>query len=479
MLSGFGNPQITGFANNDGWFDDVSDGPVSAILIYHDDRDAANHIVQVDESAWVLVGNPAFVPFIVNIVTLDDVLYDLFVREFAFDTCIFGNNFERPVHIDPADSAALDNWRRMPNRWNPDYYVYFKRDILPILMRPYNAQWVTDFLGLSHDAHETGSGGDFDLSRISLPPKGCSDPYREMRLFVFNALRQPGSENAFANTTLRPGNRGYGKPLMPLLCGDNPLGDNLFVSKFLTLTRTQIFFLHQWAVGNFISEDEEGIKQEDIDRGGPGVQLDRGVLENVLGGAFCPGGEIGWIARNPAIYSKPYRINADASYLPVAGSGRPTGSLFNPPPLSLDEDLGAGLQPGDLTKRNALPWQADFNECTTQPVDITYETWNELYNTSKDPGVRPAAGRINITLWWPAHRPLQVYKLVGVPGEVDPLIQGSYRQVEWTRGIPSTNGGDLLMVTAWKNLGFVITNPYDPEPVKNSQVNFVEVDGPL
>src|SRR6202022_2796249 len=30
MVTGFGNPKIETFANNDGWFDDISDGPVTA-----------------------------------------------------------------------------------------------------------------------------------------------------------------------------------------------------------------------------------------------------------------------------------------------------------------------------------------------------------------------------------------------------------------------------------------------------------------
>ena len=47
----------------------------------------------------------------------------------------------------------------------------------------------------------------------------------------------------------------------------------------------------------------------------PGVELDRGVLGNALGGAFMPGAEVCWIVRNPAIYSSAYRIN-QASYTP-------------------------------------------------------------------------------------------------------------------------------------------------------------------
>ena len=87
-------------------------------------------------------------------VTLDDVLYDLSVREFAYEPYLYGTDFAKPVQIDPADTAALEKWRHAAKRWNPDYFVYFKRDIEPILMRPYNAQWVTAFLGISHDAHE-------------------------------------------------------------------------------------------------------------------------------------------------------------------------------------------------------------------------------------------------------------------------------------------------------------------------------------
>ena len=41
--------------------------------------------------------------------------------------------------------------------------------------------------------------------------------------------------------------------------------------------------------------------------------------------------------------------------------------------LSQDSNFKVGLQPGDLTKYSALPWQADFNECSIQNINITYE----------------------------------------------------------------------------------------------------------
>jgi L-Lysine epsilon oxidase N-terminal/L-lysine epsilon oxidase C-terminal domain len=457
FMTSFGQPRISTFANNDGWFDDVSDGPLSAILVYYDQRDTANHVLQVHDSAWALVGNPGYAPQIVNMITMDDVLYDLSIQNFAFDTLIFGTTPFRSRHaIDPANPDALRLWRAAKKWWNPDYYVYFWRDIWPILTRPYYAQYVTDFLGISHDAHEIEAGGDFEETKISLPPTNGQDPYKGMRQYVYEALRKPGHVNQLLNTS-DPNSKIYLRELMPLLCGDNPL-TNALPSKFLRLTDTQLFLLRQWAGGRFINEKMEAI--ETLPAATPsGAALDHGVLGNILGGSFCPGGEVGWIIRNPAIYSKPYRINWNPAFLPTSGSGsaRYGTTEFYPPELSQSDNFDAGLEPGDLTKRGALPWQADFNECTTQPVDVTYEEWNQLYETNNDPQLQEKNRKIQITLWWPTHRPMQVY-----------LPSGS--QVEWARGIPQTPAGDLKMVTAWTSLGFVKKSD-DP-----NQQPFIEVE---
>lgn len=470
-LTGLGEPSISTFANNDGWFDDVSDGPVSAVLEFFDEANQRLEFAAIDDPAWVMVGNPGYAPNIVNMITLDDVVYDLSVREFAYNTDMYGTDFSKPVRIAEGDTAALASWRLARKRWNPDYYPFFNRDIWPILLRPYNAQFVTAFLAISHDAHETGAGGDFEKTKISQPPSAGNDPYKAMRIFVYDALRKHGLENSFVNTTASPANRIYGKPLMPMLCGDNPLSNTLS-SKFLTLTRTQLFILHQWSVGKFVNEDKEGISDPALP---PGVALDRGVLGNILGGSFCPGGEIGWICRNPAIYTKPYRIHWNPAFLPDAGSGRRPQTEFFPQELSLGDNFEAGMEPGDLTKRSALPWQADFNECSTQPIDVTYSAWNQLYpDSNDDPGNEPGNSKVNITLWWPTHRPMQVYKLVGPAAVNDPSNPGSYAQVDWAKGIPQTNAGDLKMVTAWAQLGFVLSNPYATPT--NGVPLFYEVD---
>ena len=41
-----------------------------------------------------------------------------------------------------------------------------------------------------------------------------------------------------------------------------------------------------------------------------------------------------------------------------------------------------------------------------------------------------------------------------------PPSAGSYAQDDWAVGIPLTNAGDLKMVSAWRDLGFVTHNPH-------------------
>src|SRR5205085_9595167 len=88
MISGFGQPSIQTYANNDGWFDDISDGPVMAQVSYNvlqkDPHDPNKWVptgqtgtATVDVAAWVIVGYPRYAPQITDIITMDDLIYDL------------------------------------------------------------------------------------------------------------------------------------------------------------------------------------------------------------------------------------------------------------------------------------------------------------------------------------------------------------------------------------------------------------------
>lgn len=440
--SGLGQPMIETYANNDGWFDDTSDGPVNATI--------ACSIVSIDgnpapegstgtvpaDGAWVIVGYPRYAPQITDMITMNDVVFDVAVCNQAYDPAVYGVPPFDAAHNQPRTPDQWQAWQQGA-QWNPDYRPYFWRDIWPILTRPFNFQWVMDFDPLTGgDPHETGAGsqGNFDPDELSTPPYAGQDPQQQAnqrgrRQFVWRVLRQPGEENRLTRPT-QPGDPNYAPIAMPYLCGDNPL-TNIAASKFLRLTGTQLFLLRQWADGKFINEKKENITPAPQRPPGPGAQLDQGVIANALGGAFCPGAEACWIMRSPAVYASPYRVRQSPS--PQPGG------------LSQDTDLAQGLEPGDFTKYSALPWQADFNECSTQDIDITYEAWNNIDPASiGDPAQRVTQN----TYWWPSHRPMTVFTQAGA-------------QVSWSP-TPQNNAGDLWMVTVWSALGFIKQQPIQP-----------------
>lgn len=461
FLDGPGEPKITAYANNDGWFDDTSDGPVYAKLIYADEKDNQYRYAAVEDPSWVIVGYPRYVPQIADMITMEDILDDLNIRNFATNQFMYGlAPFDGSAKIDPSKSKQLQNWRIDPRkRYNPDYYPYFYRDIWPILSRPFQMQWVSNILEASNAPHSTGDRGTFDENILSVPPKSEPDPdlkarnnmYRKR---IYNMLRQPEEKNVFRNTN-NPDSQNYNYLLMPLLAGDNPI-NNTIPSKFLVLTDTQLFILKQWAEGKFINEKEEKIV-DDIQDETRAEKLDSGVIANIIGGAFCPGGEVSWVIRNPVIYSKPYRINANPEFLPgmdnsTAGTTPGVQAYNHPDNLSLTSNYEKGLEPGDITKMSALPWQADFNECSMQTVNVTFQEWNTINPANpNDPFLEKYQETFDV-LWWPAHRPMQVFKQV-TDGNGKVIATN---QVNWARGIPQTYEGDLKMVTAWNELGFVL-----------------------
>jgi len=616
----FGQPRITDYANNDGWFDDTSDGPVMARLVMFSTLVQRIRYIDVEYPAWVVCAYPAYVPEILDVVTMEDVVEDMAIRKFAERTDLYGTSgtFNDPEHISPTDTPALIHWRAGRLQWNPNYKPWFYRDIWTILYRPDQYNYLCDVLGQSNYPHNYSTRGTFDYEKLSVPPvidrngvaiceKKCVrkhhsgdlfvdelaielapletisasaggidygaeprlltgkrtdnlraavakfaegvlgtnadfgiddylqrwlsaassapegaaklkreideiigadssypddvtdllsrrvhehlqkylngqllrecqsrcirtntyDPYGPMRQYLFDLLRAPGEENQFMIIG-RPDSRVHNLPRMPLLCGDNPITNEL-PSKFFRLTDHQYYLLRQWAMGLFYNEEVEKWAKPDplhpyagwVNR--TGRDLDRGVVSNMLGGSFCPGGEIGWVMRNPSAWLVPYRIKADRSFSDFgqtpaqANTGQVPDrnyAFYAGADLSQSNDFMTGLQPGDLTKYMAVPWQADFNECSTQPIDVTYERFNKIYPDSDNDELMEREQRVWETLWWPAHRPMQTFEqVVGEDGTT------SISWLDWTPGVPQTNSGDLRMVTEWWRLPVVRNNP--------------------
>ena len=622
----FGQPRIDNYANNDGWFDDTSDGPVMARLVMFSELVGQVRFVDVEAPSWVICAYPRYAPEVLDVVTMDDVVDDLAITEFAERPDIYGTagTFQDPQHIAPTDTDALIHWRAGRLRWNPEFKPWFYRDVWSILFRPDQFSYLCNILGQSNFPHNYSTRGTFDPDKLSVPPqvympgvRKCEarcmsrhhagelfvetlaplymvlqkqiehelkekrmslpsadvlthemsdelqtalasyaaeieapksgesfdeylrrwrnasdrpeivtaqaglqksvadiideiasrlspglqstlqrltaehlrkhltgtllddcrancvaantvDPYRDLRLYLFSLLRKPGEENDFFLDG-KPSSRVHNLPLMPLLCGDNPISNTL-PSKFLRLTEYQYYVLRQWAMGNFYNEELEGWPVPnpwwpyDDDAPKSGRELDRGVLASVLGGSFCPGAEVGWVMRNPAIWIEPYRIKADPDFYvfgqTAAQANQNHGripeidySTYTTNDLSQESDFDTGLQPGDLTKSMSVPWQSDFNECSTQPIDITYEEWNQINPDAPADALMEREQRVWETLWWPAHRPMQTNETTSA---------GNVTWMDWTPGVPQTNAGDLKMVTEWWRLPFVIRNPaYD------------------
>ncbi len=354
-------PVITAYANNPGWFDDISDGPVSATLVLSDG--STPEVL----AAWVLVAPPAYAPQILNMVTLYDAIYDVFVRNFDYNENLYDKD----------------------NGFNPNYNPDYDTEIGPIVGRPDIYRWVTNM-------PSTGIG------QHSLLP-GFKDFGQD---FPFGIVRHPDMPS--------------GTPVqMPGLAGDDPITQPP-PANFLTVTQTQYQLLQNWHTpittgsGSSVPPLSEGEK------------LDKATLENCVGGAFCPGIEMTWICRNPTIYM-PYTPGsrpADAfriKHKPLTGPGLSQTNGSN-------GDYSEGLEPGDISKYMALPWQADFHECSSQG------------------SVEGSSGAMNPLWWWPAQRPYYVHP------QADPEAP----PVPWTRPIPPDHEGDLQMVSDWKELGFVI-----------------------
>jgi L-Lysine epsilon oxidase N-terminal/L-lysine epsilon oxidase C-terminal domain len=399
VLGGFGrsgswkpdNP-ITNYANNNGWFDDISDGPVTATVTLNDGR-------ELDVSpAWVIVAPPDFAPGIPNVVTLYDVLYEVALARHFF---------------------------------SPPTRLSFKQDILPILTRPVMLQWVNT---TAFDGHGSGRRGDFLTNPMWHNLSNNAAQFRNLRNRIFARLRNPNLEPTDPEAIDQANDF-----FMPRLSGD--LGDESEgnVGTFLTLTRTQYEFMRQWVDGNF--EADGALLPDTITPEG----LDRAALEACAGGAFFPGIESGWLVRRASIYKEAFRIDHD--YVDEFDPTHPR--------------IGAG----DVSKRMALPWQADFYECRQD--------------------------------WWPAQRPDDVLtldafeqvrqfdlELAGLtPGTPEFQQKKAQRnqiwrtRVLWARSLPgSSPAGDNAMVRQWPRLGFIVDQSDGVSLTLDNEAQFVETE---
>ncbi|WP_102795222.1 CTQ-dependent lysine 6-oxidase LodA [Bowmanella denitrificans] len=392
VLGGYGHAggdePLTSYGGSNTWHDDIADGPVYCKVQFNDGSP------EVNLQAWVIVGSPDFAPEIVNISTLSDTMFDVGIRHFQLDAEMYANG-----------------------GYNASFQANFQRDILPIIQRIGRYQWVANVQSMS-----AFSSNVFDFS-------DNSEANRANRENYFNYFRQPDdksnpSPDQPQQQLFVEGASGT-LPGMPLNSGSNSVS-NQTVEKFLALDETQYFLLSQWAKGQFSSGNDTPAYQVNA--------MDQASVGNCVGLPMCPGIEVTWSLQNANLYSAPYVINDQA------GPNAYNSSGLSP---SRDECEGGGCQPGDLTKRMACPWQADFFQCTIQTVNFSDPAVNKVDGIPKPPTY--------YAYWWPPQSPWDVLtgELTAEGQAVSHLPAG--QQMNYARGINNF----VQMVEHWSALAFI------------------------
>ncbi len=283
-VAGFTGPAISAlrppapllqYANNDTWFDDVSDGPVTARV-----KLKTGKTIAVQFPGWVVVGPPDYAPEIRSVVSLYDAMLDVAVRNLP----------------DPAPpfytAAALLEFKTLKAsfRGTPGFTPKFGLDIEPTLQAGFHSRFV----------HEPAQFFHSSLTNADL--KSTDPAKKPTREAAFNFLRPPAGNATYS-----------GAASMPKLFGDKydaSPGPPRDPKQVLAVTQLQHHLLKLWKDGSFVAG------------GGPSPTvtpdgLDRAGLESCVGGAFYPGIECSWLIREKGIYSEPFRILHGATVGPL------------------------------------------------------------------------------------------------------------------------------------------------------------------
>jgi L-Lysine epsilon oxidase N-terminal/L-lysine epsilon oxidase C-terminal domain len=255
------------FANNDGWHDDLCDGPVRANVTF-----PGRHSMAA-EPGYVTVTPPNYAPGLFGVVTMDDVVREVFVDQ---------------------------GWLELPTATS------FADDVLPIFRRLSGLQWVNHGLFVLHGF---GSPLDADDPEVVDRLNDASPANLIWRKSVFDLFRDPNApdvEHAFTEDRIP---QVYGDGVDTIF--DGPDGPN-FASGELSVSKLQYTHLARWAAGDFTpAATTGGVAPPEFSALAPASQvehLERAALHDCLGGPFHPAMEMTWVLRIPHLWSAPYRL---------------------------------------------------------------------------------------------------------------------------------------------------------------------------
>ncbi len=389
------------FNNADDWYDDTSDGPVTATV------SIGGEAIPV-EAAWVVVAPPNYAPDIVSWRTLYDLLVDTYIQ------C---------------------GWMQVPEK------LSFVDDILPILQRLSNLQWVNQgFATLYGKGRPMDFESDDFIAKLATKPDPVtkSDPYAELRQVIYNSFRPP--QPTVSEPVVWP-------HVWPWIYGDAfgsfPASGP---GNMLAMTSFQAVVLRRWVEGDFeldwprSAPPPRSLKEVPL-REQPDM-LDRSALHFCLADTFHPGCEMTWPMRHASMYDKPFRIR----HRP-AGAPEPDFGQQLDPQIALQMDGPLYAQgPGDITRWMALPWQGDTAFCRSG------------YDPEYDPYV---------PTFWAARVPNQVLTEEDYATVIDTSLPREARlaaynhRAPWLRAIQNHKVADVMlrMIAEFGALGIVEPRP--------------------
>jgi hypothetical protein len=308
-----GSPPTT-FANNEGWHDDTSDGPVTATVTID------GRAVPVDP-AWVIVAPPNYAPQLKSVRTMYDLLVDANVTAGS-----------------------------LPPPGRPS----FTNDVLPVLSRMCRLEWVNHGFATAYGWQGRSSFLDPDyLARLASP----APENNELRNQVWTSFRDYVRD-------------GESPVPMPWIYGDSMSLPPVSPRQHVTVSPTQYALLSRWATGDFDADyDPSYVPPASIDEVPVERQpetLTRAALEFCLADAFHPGCEVTWPMRHTTMYAAPFRIRHRPPHAPVPDYG----TQLTP---AIATGVGGPLYaqgPGDLTRWMAVPWQTDTASCRSGYQDL-------------------------------------------------------------------------------------------------------------
>ena len=319
----FNKTDLKTFANNDGWYDDTSDGPIEAKVTLPDGCVLNTH--DTNGGAWVATAPTNFAVGIRPSTTGYSLLLNVATKQYP--------------SLKPQ---------------TPEFY----QDIYPILLSLTLDQWVNAGILLLFG---WGSAYNFDYVQVLERSKDSSRANLPFRQVVFESFRDPDYAKMEADA-------------WPPLYGDavtlNTQSED--PREFGAITELQYENLQHWAEGNFTVGIAPTVKNWDSMT--PEEQangLTQSALEATLGGPFHPGCEFTWPMRQSMMY------NDDKSNLFRIKHRKDQKEFFGPELTSkIALEKGGpldGSNAGDITKWMAVPWQSDTSSCLSAYVQICGE----------------------------------------------------------------------------------------------------------